>query len=291
MSLDWRRLPSLTSLRAFDATARHRGFAGAARALNVTQAAIAQQVRGLEAELGLSLVVREGRSVGLTDMGRRLARSLAEGFETVARGLADVRDDNAARGLRVTTTPFLSERILMPHLSEFWRAHPGAEISLLPSRETVDIIADRFDLGIRAVLKGSASEWQGTDQILVAASPLIAIAATAVAGSGEVGVQHLPWLWHEGMETKIELMRSCGLDVDDLQRVPIGSANLLLEAVRQGIGVTIFNEKIARAEIRAGGIVEVALPHKPEVSYIAAMPVGPRHPLAEPFIDWVRTLL
>ncbi len=67
----WRNLPSLSALRAFDATARHGGFAGAARVLNVTHAAVTQQVRGLERELGVPLVRRAGRTVSLTEAGQR----------------------------------------------------------------------------------------------------------------------------------------------------------------------------------------------------------------------------
>ena len=55
---DWRHLPSLSALRAFEATARLGGFSAAARALNVTHAAVAQQVRALESELGVALVQR-----------------------------------------------------------------------------------------------------------------------------------------------------------------------------------------------------------------------------------------
>ena len=72
MLIRWRDLPSLSLLRAFDATARHGGFAGAGRALNVTHAAVTQAVRGLEAELGVVLVQRAGRTVALTEVGERL---------------------------------------------------------------------------------------------------------------------------------------------------------------------------------------------------------------------------
>ena len=60
-SLDWRHLPSLSSLRAFEAASRFGNFSAAARALNVTHAAVSQAVRGLEAELGTALLRRDGR--------------------------------------------------------------------------------------------------------------------------------------------------------------------------------------------------------------------------------------
>ena len=60
---DWRHMPSLSALRAFHATAEAGSFVGAASALNVTQAAVAQQVRALETELGVALVQRAGRGI------------------------------------------------------------------------------------------------------------------------------------------------------------------------------------------------------------------------------------
>jgi LysR family glycine cleavage system transcriptional activator len=79
-------LPSLTALRAFAATAELRSFSQAARALNVTHAAVAQQVRALEDQLGRPLVQREGRGVSLTTDGEHLADALNEGFSAMQRG-------------------------------------------------------------------------------------------------------------------------------------------------------------------------------------------------------------
>ncbi|MFZ1511133.1 MAG: LysR family transcriptional regulator, partial [Tabrizicola sp.] len=87
MATDWRNIPSLTALRAFEATADLRSFSQAARVLNVTHAAVAQQVRALEEHMGRPLVQREGRGVGLTADGEQLAEALREGFGAIQRGL------------------------------------------------------------------------------------------------------------------------------------------------------------------------------------------------------------
>ncbi|MEO1795627.1 MAG: LysR substrate-binding domain-containing protein [Pseudomonadota bacterium] len=292
MSLDWRDLPPLTSLRAFDATARHGGFAGAARSLNVTHAAIAQQVRALEAHLGVSLAVRQGRSVQLTEAGQTLARTLGEGFDTIAGGVAHVKDTNAHRALRVTTTPFLTERVIMPKLAEFWAAHPGAEISLSPTRTYADIVGEGFDLAIRSLTdyQDRGQPGRDVDSEVVSDSTLIGIVSPALLDRLGPDVKDLPWLWHDVMDLKIEIMARCGIPVDTVEQVRVGSANLLLEAVRQGLGATIFNEPIARDEIRAGGIVELPLPRPSHITYHALTPKGQKHPLVTPFVSWVRSL-
>src|SRR4028118_1529865 len=102
---DWRHLPSLSSLRAFEVAARQRSFSEAARALNVTHAAISQAVRGLEAELGTTLLRRDGRGLALTDDGERLARALRDGFGTIAAGGEGLRGGEEQRGETATRTP------------------------------------------------------------------------------------------------------------------------------------------------------------------------------------------
>lgn len=290
MSLDWRKLPSLAALRAFDATARDGGFAGAARSLNVTHAAVAQHVRALEKDLGASLAVRDGRSVRLTRAGQDLARALAEGFETIARGIDDLTSREARRGIRVTATPFLVDRIMMPRLSEFWALHPGAEISIHPAREYIDIAGEGFDLAIRAIPHGADLTWPGLDVEPIASIQVVAIVAPQLLQDASLDPQSLPWLEHEGMTAKLMMMRDCGLDVDRLTFVPVGSPNVLLEAVRQGMGATIFSEQFTREDLAQGRLVEVPLPKTLHARYLAATPKGPRHPLVAPFVDWVRTL-
>ncbi len=290
MSLDWRNLPSLAALRAFDATARNGDFARAARSLNVTHAAVAQQVRALEKDLGMSLAVREGRSVRLTPLGVELARSLAEGFETIADGINALRRREQRRGIRVTATPFLVDRIITPRLSEFWDAHPGSEISIHPSREYIDIASEGFDLAIRALPNSTEMTWPGVDVAPLAEMLVVGIVAPKLLEDASANPQDLPWLEHDGMMSKLIMMRDCGLQVEKLTFVPIGSPNLLMEAVRQGLGATLFSEQFTREDLAAGRLVQVPLPKTLYARYLAVTPKGPRHALVEPFVEWVRTL-
>ena len=293
MSFDWRSLPSLTSLRAFEATAREGSFAEAARSLNVTHAAVAQQVRALEKEIGVSLATRQGRRVVLTSAGHKLANTLTVAFTSISDELTQARTGAATRGLRVTCSPFMAERVIMPNLKEFWVNHPGAEISLSPTRAYVDLIAEGFDIGIRSrhpsVRDGSLGV--GLEAIHLKRVHGIGIAAPGLAETHKDTPEDLPWLWHDGMDLKLQLMRTAGLDVDRLKQARIGSPNLLLQAVRGGIGATVFTESLAQQEIEAGRVVEIDIPRPIEVDYIAVVPKGPPHPLALPFADWVRGYL
>lgn len=90
METDWRALPPPPALRAYVAVAEHSSLSQAARALNVTHPAIAQQVRALEEALALRLVRRQGRGMALTPEGARLAAALSDGFTTIASAVADL---------------------------------------------------------------------------------------------------------------------------------------------------------------------------------------------------------
>src|SRR6218665_2011711 len=84
------RLPPLTSLRAFVATARHLSFTRAADELHVTSAAIGQQVRLLEDHLGQPLFHRHRGRLELTGAGQTLVPGLTEGFEVVLDAVAQI---------------------------------------------------------------------------------------------------------------------------------------------------------------------------------------------------------
>ena len=103
--MDWLKLPPLKSLRAFAVVAETGSFTSAAARLSVTHAAVSQQVKLLEARLGVQLATRFGRGVRLTTEGEALARDLALGFAAIDRGVERVAETAADRPVQITTSP------------------------------------------------------------------------------------------------------------------------------------------------------------------------------------------
>src|ERR1700728_3745360 len=99
------RLPSLNALRAFEAVARRLSFARAADELFVTKAAVAQQVRQLEEEIGAPLMERSGRGLRLTDSGVAGLHDLADGFSILGRAARAMREANGRRFLIISSSP------------------------------------------------------------------------------------------------------------------------------------------------------------------------------------------
>ncbi|WP_375687948.1 LysR substrate-binding domain-containing protein [Pseudooceanicola sp. LIPI14-2-Ac024] len=286
---DWRHLPSLSALRAFEATARLDGFSAAARALNVTPAAVAQQVRGLESDLGVSLVVRQGRGLALTPEGTRLTAALRDGFATIAAGVEDLRRNEARRGVRVSTTQGFAQWILMPALSRFWSAHPEIPVALDITSRLADLQNGTIDLAIRA---GALDQhWPGTvtealirSRYLVLAAPQLAARITSPAD-----MARMPWILDPRNDTEARWLAQMGIDRDSLRVTEVASPVLEVGSAVQGYGLMFGVESIVKPELDAGRLVEVPTEGLPSAAYAIVTASGPRRARVQTFIDWMKS--
>lgn len=143
------RLPPLSALRAFEAVARHLSFTRAADELHVTPAAISQQVKGLEEQLGVQLFERSRRAVALTDAGISILPDVQAGFASLSRVLD--RDIRKAHGpaLRISVAPSFASKWLLPRLPNFAAQHPDIDLRISATPALADLENDEADLAIR----------------------------------------------------------------------------------------------------------------------------------------------
>ena len=141
------RLPNLNSLRMFDAAARHLNFRLAADELHLSQGAVAQQVRRLEADLGHKLFQRHARGLSLTDTGRSYHQPVRQALALIE----DATNTLAPAEQRVTLSvpPSFASKWLVPRLPEFEAAHPGIELRVLAEEALSNFKRDGIDLAIR----------------------------------------------------------------------------------------------------------------------------------------------
>lgn len=144
-----RQLPPMMSVRAFEAAARHGGFAKAAEELCVSAGAVGHQVKLLEEWLGVALFVRRPRSVELSESGRHYFGYLKNTLDELERASLEVRRWRDDGEVTVTAMPSFMTRWLMPRLGKFRAQHPEIEVRLLASVPPVDFTRDRVDLAIR----------------------------------------------------------------------------------------------------------------------------------------------
>jgi LysR family glycine cleavage system transcriptional activator len=139
----------LNALRAFAEVAQLLSFTRAAEALHVTQSAVSQQVAQLEQRLGKRLIERSGRTLRLTESGEMLAAACQRGFGVIDSALRRVARAGDASSLRFKLPPTFAMRWLMPRLPSFQVLHPGCELHVSTSVQTVDFEAEDVDIALQ----------------------------------------------------------------------------------------------------------------------------------------------
>ena len=143
---------SLDDLRALVAVARERSFTRAAAKIGVSQSALSQTIRQLEARLGVRLLTRTTRSVSPTEAGERLLRTVEPRFEEIdieLASIAELREKPAGR-IRITATEYAIEAILLPKLARLMRLYPDIKIEMMVDYGLADIVTERYDAGVRS---------------------------------------------------------------------------------------------------------------------------------------------
>lgn len=286
--MDWRDIPSLSALRAFEAAARLGSFSAAARELNVTHAAIAQHVRLLEDRLGQPLMERDGRAMRPTPAGRQLAGDLGEGFGTIAAGVRALLDSRQARPLQVTMTPSFAEAWLMPRMGQFWAQHPEVEVALIPSVTVVDLRRDGFDMAIRF----GAGDWPGLEVEPLVMSPFTVVAAPSLARGRRLEEMGPPesyrWFTSEASREQAIWGRAAGLDMDRLGVTELPTNGLAQAAVRAGHGLSIQAQTLVERDLAEGRMVAVHTGENAGLGYHLVLPRGAHGAPLLAFVKWLR---
>jgi DNA-binding transcriptional LysR family regulator len=142
---------SVNDLIAFVAVAREQSFTKAAAKLGVSQSALSHTIRGLEARLGVRLLIRTTRSVSPTEAGQRLLVSIGPRFDEIEEEVAALSDfrDKPAGTIRITTGEHPALTIVWPALERFLPEYPDINIEVIVDYGLTDIAAERYDAGVR----------------------------------------------------------------------------------------------------------------------------------------------
>ncbi|MEO5795306.1 MAG: LysR family transcriptional regulator [Rhodoferax sp.] len=142
---------NLNDLLAFVTVAREGSFTLAAATLGVTPSAISQAIAGLETRLRIRLLTRTTRSVSPTAAGERLVQAIGHRFDEIEAeldALTDLRDKPAGT-VRITSGDHVLQTTLLPKLAPLLLAYPDVKVEFNVNYGFRDIVADRFDAGVR----------------------------------------------------------------------------------------------------------------------------------------------
>src|SRR5437879_5263599 len=169
------QLGHLDDLAALVAVGRERSFTKAAAKLGVSQSALSQTIRQLEARLGVRLLTRTTRSVSPTEAGERLMRTVGPRFEEIEAELVALSElrERPAGTVRITATEYATDSILMPKLGKLLRDYPDIKVEIITDYGLTDIVVERYDAGVRA------GEQVAKDMIAVRIGPDLRMAVVA----------------------------------------------------------------------------------------------------------------
>lgn len=142
---------SISDLLAFLVVARESSFTRAAAQLGVSQSSVSHTVRALEARLGVRLLTRTTRSVAPTEAGERLLQTVAPRLQEIEAEMAAISEmgGRPAGTVRITATDHAIDSVLWPRLMPLLRRYPELKVELHADYRLVDIVAERYDIGVR----------------------------------------------------------------------------------------------------------------------------------------------
>ncbi|MFF7709147.1 LysR substrate-binding domain-containing protein [Pseudomonas sp. NPDC007930] len=260
------------AIAAFSRVAHHSSFSRAARELGVSPSALSQTVRSLEARLGVRLLERSTRRVGLTELGQRFLEATGASLGGLEQAIAEVAEWREAPAglLRLNVSDVAAQLLIMPHLAAFMAAYPQVIVDLHCDNNLVDLVGGGFDAGIRlgeslahdvvAVPLGGSLRGatfaapaylarHGAPR--VPADLLLHRCACPRLGNGQ---QPMRWEYQQGEQW---------LEVQANPAMITNTGSLLLDTARAGAAIGCYLEPAVRADFAAGTLVPVLEPWWP----------------------------
>jgi DNA-binding transcriptional LysR family regulator len=257
---------NLNDLLYFVTVAREGSFTRAAALLGVTQSAISQSISGLETRLKIRLLTRTTRSVSPTTAGERLLQAIGHRFDEIEAELDDLTEmrDKPAGTVRITCGDHISRHTLLPKLAPLLLEYPDIKIEFDVNYGFRDIVADRFDAGVRL------GDTIDKDMIALPIGPALRMAV--VASPGYFKTHSRPKHPRDLMEHRCINMRmqsGGGLFVWDFQRKGqrvnvrvqgqfiANTSTVIVDAALAGLGVAWLPEQEFAPQIEEGRLVRV----------------------------------
>ncbi|VVP71716.1 Glycine cleavage system transcriptional activator [Pseudomonas fluorescens] len=278
--------PPLGTLRGFEAAARLGSFHKAAEELHLTQSAISQQIRSLEAYLEQPLFFRSGRSVSLTDAGHDFLSTTQALLQQLAVGVRRLGQYRKPNQLVLNTTPTFARHWLLPRLADFRLQHPEVDLWIFSTDEVPDMTSQTIDLAVRDDISSQAEcsfKVLHADRLFPACHPRVLKQPLAQRTTLH-GEREMDWS-HWAVEAGIDMgQQDQGLNFSD--------PGLLLDAVCSGLGIGLVSQLLSR-QAQADGLL---------VPLVEATIRGPswallthrdseQDPLARRFTAWLLTHL
>lgn len=258
----------LNAMRAFEASARHQSFSGAANELNVTPAAVGQLVRSLEDWLGIPLFHRNtsGKARLIpTEVARRALPEIRAGFDKLSLGLSLLQEGSTNGILTVTVSPAFAAKWLLQRIDRFQTLWPDIDVRLDTNLKPMDFAAQGIDIGIRygaGVWAGLVAEKLMEEEVFPVCSPSFLSQHQDIKEPCEL-LKHT--LIHDlsmdlhgsfvSWDTWFE--RICILKKETIRGLKINNSAAVLQSAVDGHGIALARSVMAHDDLTAGRLVRL----------------------------------
>ncbi|USH04614.1 LysR family transcriptional regulator [Grimontia kaedaensis] len=261
------RIAYLNGIRAFEAAARHHSFAGAAQELNVTPAAVGQQVRQLEDWLDIRLFNRAtsgSTRLTLTEEALRAFPDIHRGFDLITRGLNHLFDEPEENTITVSASPSIASKWLLTRINAFQLDNEECDIEVETDVALVDYSERGIDIGVRYGL----GQWEGLCAQLLMFEDIFPVCTPEFAK--KYGLEQSPPdefegipLLHDysvpassGYPSWQEWSDRVGASMPKkLQGLKINDFASVIELARRGNGLALGRSRLIENELKSGELI------------------------------------
>ncbi|HDM8228587.1 TPA: LysR family transcriptional regulator [Vibrio campbellii] len=282
-------LPPLNSLKAFEATARLQSFTKAAEELNVTRAAVSQQVKSLEAYLDATLFERNGAQLNLTLAAHEYLPVVSHVFQSLSAATQHLFSRQQQAQLTLHVAHSFCSQWLMPRLADFHRQHP--KISFKVST-TANAMPSNSDIADVEIINGYG-EWQSQKAIQLTRENWIVVASPGFLHLNPVrdlaDLTRLPKLATGGYQETWQ----CWLEQQGYQGTSIKLTGefehslLAIEAAVNQLGVLLVRDLLVEDHLQQGTLVKVGEWSMPSRGAHFMIIRDEEKPHVKAFVDWI----
>ncbi|PQJ84155.1 transcriptional regulator GcvA [Aliivibrio sifiae] len=260
------KLSHLNGLKAFEASARHLSFSLAAKELNVTPAAIGQQVKLLEEWLGISLFERRSSGASRLVLTKEATQGLPEiirGFTHLSQGLELLKPADISPVLTVAVSPAFAAKWLLMRIDDFQISHPEWDLRLDTNIRTVDYLAESIDIGVRY----GKGNWEGLEASLLITESIFPVCSPELFNKG---IDKLESLVHLPLLHDLSLPKESGFpswnswfeqheiyNVNTDKGLKINNSASVIQAAISGQGIALGRSVLVQDDLDCGRLVQL----------------------------------
>jgi LysR family transcriptional regulator, glycine cleavage system transcriptional activator len=251
-----RFLPSIASLRALEALERLGSVTAVAEELSLTQSAVSRQLQTLETQMGVPLILRDGRRMDLTPPARAYVVEVREALHQIAQASLRLRVQPRGGSLDLAILPTFGMRWLVPRLADFARLHPDVTINMATRLAPFNFATQPFD----AAIHYGDADWPATDHMLLRSESVVAVCTPDLAARRRLhqaaDLLSMPLLH---IETRPRAWADWFAAHGVAQDLPAGTLydqfSTITQAALHGLGVALLPDYLAEQDLAAGRLV------------------------------------